>query len=47
MSILILTHADVERLLPMSECINLMSDALSRLAKGQAHQPLRMIVRPP
>jgi len=47
MSILILTHADVERLLPMSECINLMSDALSQLAKGQAHQPLRMIVRPP
>src|SRR5262249_52756231 len=47
MPILVLTHADVERLLSMRECIDLMTDVLSQLAKGQVHQPLRMIVRPP
>src|SRR5262249_31673541 len=47
MPILVLTPAEVARLLPMRECITLMSDALSQLARGQAHQPLRMIIRPP
>jgi len=47
MSILILTHAEVEELLPMDECISVMSEALTALAKGQVHQPLRMVVRPP
>ncbi|MGH2592960.1 MAG: ornithine cyclodeaminase family protein [Anaerolineae bacterium] len=47
MSILILTHAEVEELLPMDECITVMTEALTALAKGQAHQPLRMVVRPP
>jgi ornithine cyclodeaminase/alanine dehydrogenase-like protein (mu-crystallin family) len=47
MRVLVLSHADVERLLPMDECIDLMADALSALARGQVFQPLRMVVRPP
>lgn len=31
----------------MSECIELMADALSALARGEVYQPLRTIVRPP
>ena len=45
--VLILAHTDVERLLPMAECIELMGAALAALARGEAYQPLRMIVRPP
>jgi ornithine cyclodeaminase/alanine dehydrogenase-like protein (mu-crystallin family) len=45
--ILVLTHAEVESLLPMAECIDLMADALSELARGRAHQPLRLVFRPP
>ncbi len=47
MSVLILTHSEIERLLPMAECIRVMTDALVTLAKGGVHQPLRMIVQPP
>ena len=47
MKILILNHDEVVRLLPMNDCIALMRDALSKLAKGEVHQPLRTIVRPP
>ena len=47
MSILILTHAEVERLLPMEECIGVMTEAMKALANGQVHNPLRMVVRPP
>jgi ornithine cyclodeaminase/alanine dehydrogenase-like protein (mu-crystallin family) len=47
MKILILNHAEVERLLPMGECIAVMAEALTALARGDAHQPLRMVVRPP
>jgi ornithine cyclodeaminase len=47
MRILILNHAEVERLLPVRECIPVMIDALLSLARGEVHQPLRMIVRPP
>jgi ornithine cyclodeaminase len=47
MSVLILTHSEIERLLPMVECIRVMTDALVTLAKGGVHQPLRMIVQPP
>ncbi|HLF28742.1 MAG TPA: ornithine cyclodeaminase family protein [Anaerolineae bacterium] len=47
MSILILTHAEVEQLLPMEECIDVMAEALAALAQGQVHQPLRMVVHPP
>jgi ornithine cyclodeaminase/alanine dehydrogenase-like protein (mu-crystallin family) len=45
--ILVLSQADVERLLPMEECIELMSDALAALARGEMYQPLRSVVRPP
>lgn len=47
MKILILNHRDVETLLPMPACIEVMAEALSALARGQVHQPLRTIVRPP
>ena len=47
MPILVLSRADVDRLLPMAECVEVMRDALSALARGEVHQPLRMVVRPP
>lgn len=47
MKMLILNHAQVEQLLPMSECISAMEEALTALARGEAHQPLRTIFRPP
>jgi len=47
MSILILTHEEVEQLLPMDECIHIMREALAALARGQVHQPLRTALRPP
>jgi ornithine cyclodeaminase len=46
MKILILNHAEVEKLLPMKNCIAVMADAFSALARNQVHLPLRMIVRP-
>ena len=45
--ILILTHQEVGELLPMRECMPVMAEALADLARGNAFQPLRMIVRPP
>jgi ornithine cyclodeaminase/alanine dehydrogenase-like protein (mu-crystallin family) len=45
--ILILTHAEVTQLLSPAECVEVMSDALASLARGEVHQPLRMIVSPP
>jgi ornithine cyclodeaminase/alanine dehydrogenase-like protein (mu-crystallin family) len=33
--------------MPMTDCIELMSDALGALARGDVYQPLRTIVRPP
>ncbi|HKH49768.1 MAG TPA: ornithine cyclodeaminase family protein [Thermoanaerobaculia bacterium] len=38
---LILGREEVERLLPMGECIDVMAEALSALARGEALQPLR------
>lgn len=43
--LLVLTHDDVEALLTMPECIAAMEDALSALAKGEVHNPLRSVVR--
>jgi ornithine cyclodeaminase len=43
---LILSHDDVESLLTMPECIAVMEDALTGLARGEFHLPLRSIVRP-
>jgi len=45
--LLVLAHEDVKGLLPMDECIELMAEALSDLARGQSWQPLRFVVRPP
>jgi ornithine cyclodeaminase len=47
MKLLILNHTEVEQLLPISECISAMEDAFTALARGEAHQPLRTIFRPP
>ncbi len=45
--ILILTHQEVGELLPIRECMPVMAEALADLARGNAFQPLRMIVSPP
>jgi ornithine cyclodeaminase/alanine dehydrogenase-like protein (mu-crystallin family) len=47
MKILILTHAEVEELLPVSECIPIMAESLADLARGKVYQPLRMVITPP
>src|SRR5262245_48428636 len=47
MAVLILKYEDVETLLPMAQCIELMADALRSLARGEVHNPLRMVVKPP
>ena len=46
MKILILSHDEVVHLLPMTECIEIMSEALSALARGEVSQPLRTILKP-
>lgn len=45
--VLILHKSDVERLLTIDDCIELMAATLAGLQQGALHQPLRMIVRPP
>lgn len=45
--VLVLPHQDVKRLLPMADCIELMSEALADLARGHIWQPLRFVARPP
>jgi len=47
MSVLVLSAEEVERLLPMDECIEAMSGVLSALAREELFQPLRFVVRPP
>ena len=47
MKVLILTHAEVEELLPVRECIPVMAEALADLARGEVFQPLRMVIAPP
>lgn len=47
MSVRILTGADVRRLLPMERCIDAMEQVLVALARGQAIQPLRTMLRLP
>jgi len=44
---LVVNHHDVLALLPMSECIDAMTDALRTLALGGALLPLRQVVRLP
>ncbi|VTU29724.1 ornithine cyclodeaminase family protein [Variovorax sp. PBL-E5] len=45
--VLFLGQEDVARLLSVAACIDVMSDAMAALARGEVHQPLRQIVRPP
>jgi ornithine cyclodeaminase len=45
--VLILDSRQVKQLLPVVDCVELMSDALSALARDEVYQPLRTIVRPP
>jgi ornithine cyclodeaminase/alanine dehydrogenase-like protein (mu-crystallin family) len=47
MKILVLDNQQIRELLPMTECIELMADALAALARGEVYQPLRTIIRPP
>ncbi|MEO6796034.1 MAG: ornithine cyclodeaminase family protein [Candidatus Dormibacter sp.] len=47
MDVLVLSAADVARLLPMRECIQVMREALATLAHGKALVPLRMVMRMP
>ncbi len=47
MDVIALNHAEVERLLPMGECIEAMEGALAALARGEVYNPLRSIVRAP
>jgi ornithine cyclodeaminase len=42
--ILVVNQREVERLLPMAECIEAMAEAFTALARGGAIQPLRSIV---
>jgi len=44
MDVRVISQADVERLLPMAECVDLMADALATLARGDAVLPLRSMV---
>jgi ornithine cyclodeaminase/alanine dehydrogenase-like protein (mu-crystallin family) len=47
MDVLVLNGEEVTRLLPMPECIEVMRDALAKLARGEALVPLRTIMRVP
>ena len=47
MSVLVIPEHDVRRLLPMDECIEAMDGVLRSLARGELHQPLRFVTRPP
>lgn len=47
MSVRILDHDEVTRLLPMPECIDVMADVLAALARDELYNPLRFVVRPP
>ncbi len=47
MAMIILNHDDVERLLPMAECIEIMAQALAGFQRGEWTQPLRSVFPPP
>src|SRR3954447_7157395 len=44
MNVLVLSHTDVTRLLPMEACIEVMADALRATSQGGAVLPLRSVV---
>jgi alanine dehydrogenase len=47
MKVLVVSQSEVRRLLPMAECIAVMEEALSALARGQALLPLRQVLMLP
>ena len=47
MKVRVISQSEVRTLLPMNECIDLMSETLKTLAQGNAIQPLRSIMRLP
>ena len=47
MNVVVLSETDVRALLPMDECIEAMDGILRALARGELHQPLRFLTRPP
>ncbi|HZP73549.1 MAG TPA: ornithine cyclodeaminase family protein [Gaiellaceae bacterium] len=47
MDVRIIDEHDVRHLLPMAECIDAMADALASLGRGEVHNPLRFVIRPP
>src|SRR5947208_9273928 len=47
MQVLVVDQATVRRLLPMEECVAVMTEALSTLARGQALLPLRQVLMLP
>jgi ornithine cyclodeaminase len=44
MDVRVISHDEVERLLPMADCVDLMADTLATLARGDAVLPLRTMV---
>jgi ornithine cyclodeaminase len=44
MKVLIINQAEVRRLLPMAECMDVMADALAALSRGEAILPLRPVM---
>jgi len=47
MAVLILSDTDVRQVLEMPSCITAMEEVLADLARGQLHNPLRFVTRPP
>src|SRR5512138_1209552 len=47
MKVLVINQSEVQRFLPMHECIDVMAEALSALARGDAILPLRPILMLP
>jgi ornithine cyclodeaminase len=47
MAVLILSDADVRKVLDMPSCITAMEEVLADLARGQLYNPLRFVTRPP
>jgi len=47
MKLKVFDHDDVERLLPMAECIDVVEEALRALDRGEYSMPLRTVFTPP
>jgi ornithine cyclodeaminase/alanine dehydrogenase-like protein (mu-crystallin family) len=47
MKVMVLSEHEVRELLPIGRCIEVMTDALSALARGEVHNPLRQAIRAP